>query len=857
MNRYSLNGTDWTVTGWYPNQWRPELSMELGMRIPPAVQAVQASVPGSVQTDLLAAGLLPDPHIGLNSMHGEWVTQREWVYEKTFHTPADCLQDRCELVLEGLDFAGWIHINGIAAAEFEGMFVPVVIDVTDMLLGNGEANQLKVIFRMPPEVDGQVGYSSQIRKLKSRFNYAWDWCPRMINIGIWRDVYLRTFRGVVVRDFFPSAGLTGGQGGNVDCRLELEVGTPGDYLIRWRIEDPGGAVVWELEEEIRLGAGKKGLQASAGLAAVRLWWPSGMGDQPLYRASAELLDSVGRNCDSAAKRIGFRSVEWVRNPGADEASAPYTALVNGRRLFLRGVNWVPISPYYGSVTAAQYHLQLDRMRQMNANLVRVWGGGIIEKPQFYEYCDRHGLLVWQELLQSSSGLDNCPPDDPQLLRLLGEAAEIAIREKRSHPSLLLWCGGNELMWEGFRPVDERHANIAMLARLVSRLDPGRRFLPASASGPTFCASVEGFGKGVHHDVHGPWTFLGNPGHYEFFNRDDAQFRSETGTAGASRSSLLRSLQGTCSAWPPTEYNPYWVHRGNWWVPWKPISESFGRWEEAEDQLEVFVHCSRFLQKESLRYTVESTRRREPASSGFLIWMGNEPFPNNANTSVLEFDGVPKPAYYAMKQAFSALHVSARYDRAAYQPGESFRAELFLHCDDNGKSLPAAGSLRLSAFVYDFNGGLCAEFGEDINPEGPVILAGAVEFIVPVLPCNVFFLRLRLEGEGDQWLAGNDYVFTAGGGQAFEALRHLKPVQVSARVDGQQSAVWVTNEADHCACEVWLSVPDHEDAGIFEQNGLVLLPSETRMIPWNGPPGLLDGVRLDGFNVRQTPYGQTS
>ncbi|MBB6670671.1 glycoside hydrolase family 2 protein [Cohnella nanjingensis] len=845
MSLLRLSGTKWTLTGWYPNQWRPELSMELGVRIPPAVQPIPATVPGSVQTDLLAAGLLPDPFVGLNSQHCEWTAGREWCYETAFELPEDWSYERSELVFEGLDYAGCIQVNGELAAEFEGMFTPVRLDVTDRLYTN-RPNSLKVVFYLPPEIDGQVGYSSRIRKLKSRFNYAWDWCPRMIATGIWRDAFLQGYRGAAIRDFYPRAVPEPHDAGTIDLQAELEVFHSGLYEWTCRVIDPGGAVAWENTEPVLLKAGKCRINGTARLAGVEWWWPNGMGAQPLYEVDWELRDSGGCDCGTVRKTVGFRTIEWLANPGAPAEALPYTAVVNGQRLFLKGVNWVPISPYYGSVTPEQYAKHLSKWVHMNVNLVRVWGGGIIEREAFYDYCNRNGLLVWQELLQSSSGLDNCPPDDPELLTVLSEAAKQAILEKRAHPSLLLWCGGNELMWEGFRPVDERHANMAMLGRLVRQLDPGRRFLPASASGPTFCASEEGFGQQVHHDVHGPWTYLGAVAHYAFFNRDDALLRSETGTAGASRASLIRSMRGSCRPWPPTADNAYWVHRGSWWIPWETISQAFGPWDvaaEADDQLESFVQCSRFLQKESLRYAAESTRRREPEASGFIVWMGNEPYPNNANTSVLEYDSAPKPAYYALKASFSPVHVSARYERVSYPSGERFRARLYLH-----REVHSGGPAECCYEIYDMTGTLLARQAAEVPSGETAAVWGEAEFAVADLPYQVFFLRLTARDEAERLLASNDYIFTVGQTCDYEPLRMLPQAEVVLDTDRRTGRVSLRNVSTVCAVEVWLSIPGHEGSGLFEHNGWLLLPGESSSTSWIGPAELLDGVAVDGFNV---------
>ena len=162
---------------------------------------------------------------------------------------------------------------------------------------------------------------------------------------------------------------------------------------------------------------------------------------------------------------------------------------------------------------------------MRDSLVRVWGGGLIEKDEFYDLCDENGILIWQELIQSSSGIDNKPSEQEEFLELLKKTAECAVREKRNHVSLAVYSGGNELMEAPDRPCGRENKNIAMLEEIVRRLDGRRAFLPTSASGPREFITSE---KGVSHDVHGSWRYEGNPGHYVLYGESDNLFHSEFG-----------------------------------------------------------------------------------------------------------------------------------------------------------------------------------------------------------------------------------------------------------------------------------------------------------------------------------------
>ncbi|OUS76629.1 hypothetical protein B1748_11060 [Paenibacillus sp. MY03] len=849
--RLNLSGDDWQLTGWYRNQWRFTVSMELGETFPPPVGPIAATVPGAVQSDLLKAGLLDDPNRGLRSLSGEWVNNREWCYEKKFDIPDGWPLDRCELVFEGLDYAGEISLNGVKLGEFEGFFWPHAFDVSPYIRTVSEgSNHLRVMFRQSPEIDGQYGYTHLVTTLKPRFNYVWDWCPRIVPVGIWQDVCLYTYRATKLTDFWPHATLNDDlHTGQVRFAASVETLAAGPYRAEYRLKDEDDAVQYEWSETLMLKGGVNSFEHMAEVGEVQSWWPNGYGKPSLYTAEIKLLSEQGEELQAVVKTIGFRKLEWVANENAPVGALPYTLVVNGKRIFIKGVNWVPIKPLYGSVTEQDYQQYVGRFCDMNVNLLRVWGGAIIEQEAFFQVCDGLGLLVWQEFPQSSSGISNLPPDDPAVLATLERAAAQAIRERRSHPSLAVWCGGNELMWEGGVPVDERHLNIAMLKRLVAELDPGRRFLPASASGPTFVADASRFGQGLHHDVHGPWQYLGDREHYAFFNSDDALFRSETGTPGTSRAATIRKWADGLPVWPPTRDNPYWVHRGAWWIQWEQLGALFGLWAADADELDLYCRVSRYMQAESLRYAVEATRRREPEASGFIVWMGNEPFPNNANTSVIEYDGMPKPAYYVLKKAYAGLHLSARYSQLAYKEGDTFACGIFIH---NEHSEIEGLEATVNVSLYGADGNLLKRCVYDCSLGVGAQLAGDFSWIVERPAHGVFVLRL--EAVAGEWtVERNEYAFAVESSAPLEPLLQLPRAQIVIEREPVvlHTAFILVNVSPVCAIGLMVMERDPGQFVCFDRNMVVLLPGERLQMNW-AQRNLKEGSEfipiIEGLNV---------
>lgn len=808
--RMNLNGDGWRVCGWYINEWGLTRPMESGVESAPTIDWIPATVPGAVQVDLMREGIMPDPNYGRDSMLGEWVTNRDWIYEKRFTLAEDFRGERYLLHFDGLDYWGEIWLNGRKLTDFSGMFVPVELDITQWLNVTGE-NILTVIFYHPPQ-GACFGYTSQWQEHKSRFNYVWDWCPRIVPIGIWSDVILEAVGTARIDDFFPS----GDAQGRLRLQTTVSPALSGAYTLRYELEGYGLRRELAVTESLR--ACPNELQHGMDVEGVRLWWPHGHGEQPLYTVAVTLLDAAGRALDTIRKRVGFRTVAFVHNPGALPETLPYTLTVNGKRIFIRGVNWVPISPFYGAVRREDYEHNLARFQQMNCNYLRVWGGAILETEDFYDVCDELGLMVWQEFPQSSSGIENVPSNDPAVLKKLREIAIWYIRKRRHHASLAAWGGGNELQYPEAVPVDQHHPNLWMLKQVVETHDPGRHFYPTSAYGVNQVPTVEQMAGGNAQDAHGYWNFLGVPEHYDYYNGDNALFRSETGTPGSARLEALEQFRGSCKLWPPTTANPYYNHRGAWWVQLEQLTQLYGPWTEAE--LPAYVTASRYLQLESLRYCCEGTRRREPFASGFIIWMGNEPFPNSANTSVLEYDGTPKPVVGALKRCFGPCFASARYATLAFAPGSLFQAEIWLHSDE----LPRDCTVRAE---------LCTATGEVLHNETFAVRAqepaqrlGTIEKRVEEWPYGAFFLRLTVERAGEP-AAVNTYAFTTNPEVPLGALRNLPQGEVILEAEGEHFRL--RNAGRTAAVGVHLYGKDARRFIAVSDTGLTLMPGESQVV----------------------------
>ncbi len=645
---YNLNQLNWVLAGCTPHQW--QLNPFSDINEIPALETdpIPAAVPGSVQNALRLAGKLPDWNQGLNAPLCEWVENRHWLFQTEIPGRWLGKEKTVRLVCQGLDDRGWILVNGKILSRFENGFVPHEVELSQVLIeGN---NLLQIIFDVPARWLGQFGYTSQMTDWKARFYYTWDWVSRLVQIGVWDVITLEVSDGLEIQNTKPKTTYD-----PVSQIGKLYVEGKVNALPGWRVSielTHAGEKIFFQEKDCENfnleGCSSDGLDISA-------WYPAGCGDQPLYHLEITLIDNQGNLIDKKERIIGFRSIEWTQCQDAPQDADPWICVVNGKSLFLQGFNWTPIRPNFADVTDSEYRKRLELYRDLGVNVLRVWGGAVLEKEIFYQLCDELGILVWQDFPLSSSGVDNWPPEDETSIEALSFTAKSYIARRQHHVSLLCWCGGNELQGDlqggkiGIgKPVDLSHPLIKRFADIVAEEDEGRRFLVTTSSGPRFYINPDDIGKGLHWDVHGPWKLpAGMEEWRSYWDKVDALFHSEVGAPGCSPVNIISSFSGGMELMPASIANPYW-RRTSWWIEWEEFSQEMGR--EA-GSLQEFVEWSQNRQAQALAIVANALKSKFPRCGGVIFWMGHDCFPCTANTAVIDFHGEPKPAALALGEIF--------------------------------------------------------------------------------------------------------------------------------------------------------------------------------------------------------------
>ncbi|HEX6764460.1 MAG TPA: hypothetical protein VF103_03260, partial [Polyangiaceae bacterium] len=642
--------------------------------------------------DLVRHGVSADPVERMAELGCQWVDEEDFVYRTSFDFKPDPKLPKRVLRFEGLDTIARISLNGELVAEHENMFVPLEIDVTERLRDG--KNELEVALASAARVGRErraryfasEGIASDVLRFeerafvrKSQYMFGWDWGPRLASAGIWRPVSLVEHAG----------------------RLN-------DVLIRQN-HRPDGSVVLEFESRID-GSGEvvhfvegaeKGIRdgESFVIEKPKLWWPAGHGAQTLLQVTSVLApralstraEMEGSALDRRRTHVGLRTVRLVREK--DSFGQSFEIEVNGKRVYCVGANWIPDHSFPSTISRARLREQLGRARDMNMNMLRVWGGGLYETDDFYEACDELGVLVWQDFPYACSYY----PEEAAFLAEARREAEENVRRLRNHPSLALWCGNNENLmmfqdgWEDRARHPKRYYGEpiyeGVLPEVLAALDPSRPYIPTSPWGGE---SANGGGVGDQHY----WDVWHGRGDWKYYDDSTGRFASEFGFASAPGHRTLARFAPDAER--PLEL-PLRDRRARWHDKTLKGYETFIGYVElhypASKTLEEWSYFSELNQRDALRHGIEHFRRSEYCK-GALIWQLNDCWPVQS-WAVLDFDATYKAAAFELRRLYAPALASlviagerARVTCVLDNARDAFRGEAVLeaHSLADGKSV---------------------------------------------------------------------------------------------------------------------------------------------------------------------------
>ena len=624
-----------------------------GSEVPPEVAAatVPATVPGCVHTDLLAAGLIPDPHRDDQETRLHWIGRADWSYEVRFDWRREP-GEQVDLVCAGLDTLATISLNGQEIGSTANMHRRYEFGLGDALR-DGE-NHLRVRF------DSAYRYAEALREKlgdrpaaypppyafirKMACNFGWDWGPELVTAGIWREIGLRRWRVARLAEVTPLITVDGAEG-RIDLRVKVmrapeEVAEP--LTVTAEVTGHGAVVRGHLV----LPPGRSDAAVTLAVPRPARWWPRGYGDQPRYQLRVTLAGPDGADLDSWQRRVGFRSVRLDTTP--DQHGTPYTLVVNDTPIFVRGVNWIPDDTFVSRVDRRRYATRLRQAVAANLNYLRVWGGGIYESDDFYDLCDELGLLVGQDFLFSCAAY---PEEQPIAEEVAAEARDNVLRLV-SHPSLVTWTGNNENVW-GWHDWDwQPRLNgrtwgagyyFDLLPRIVSALDPTRPYWPASPYSGDRARHPNDPAHGSLHiwDVWNQRDYL----HYRSYT---PRFVAEFGwQAPAAWATLRRAVSDR----PLAPDSPGVRHHQKAQDGELKLRRGLDRHLAPARDFDHWHYLTQLTQARAMSVAVEHFRSLHPVCMGVVVWQLNDCWPA-ISWSAIDGDGRLKPVWYALRRAFA-------------------------------------------------------------------------------------------------------------------------------------------------------------------------------------------------------------
>ncbi|MEV4538392.1 glycoside hydrolase family 2 TIM barrel-domain containing protein [Asanoa sp. NPDC049518] len=617
-----------------------------GDAVPPEVAAagpIPATVPGCVHTDLLAAGLIPDPFHDSNESALRWIGEATWHYATTFDWHGGGGHDRVDLVCAGLDTVAEIELNGVPLGSTANMHRSYRFDVRDGLRPG--ANELRIVFRPAREYarhwqqelgDRPNAYPEPFNFIrKMACNFGWDWGPTLVTAGIWQPIELDLWHTARLRRVRPLVTVDA-EAGRVEVHADVERAVDGPLTLTATIAGHRATAAVDSSTAA----------AIVEVPDVRLWWPRGHGEQDRYDLEVTLTDSTGAKLDSWHRKVGFRDVRLDTTP--DEHGTPFTVVVNGRPIFVRGVNWIPDDVFPTRITRDRLEHRFRQGQGANVNLLRVWGGGRYESDDFYDLADEHGLMVTQDFLFACAAY---PEEEPFASEVAAEAAEQVVRLSH-HPSLLWWCGNNENLWGhedwGWRDrLGERTWGAGyyhrVLPDIVNELDPTRPYWPGSPWSGTQDRHPNDPAHGTMH-IWDVWNQL-DYGHYRDHSpRFVAEFGYQAPPAWA-------TLKEAISDDPLTPTSPGMRHHQKATDGDRKLRRGLDRHFREPRDTDDWHYLTQVNQARAITTAIEHFRAMRPHCMGTIVWQLNDCWPVTS-WSAVDGAGRRKPMWHALRRAYA-------------------------------------------------------------------------------------------------------------------------------------------------------------------------------------------------------------
>ncbi|MFS4429023.1 beta-mannosidase [Chryseobacterium sp. S90] len=623
-----------------------------------------AKVPGTVHLDLMDNKVIPDPYKDENEKKVQWVENEDWDYQTQFTVSSQELKnDNIDLVFNGLDTFSEIYLNGKLLKKTDNMFRKWNIPVKQYLKPGNNALQIKFQSavntgkELAKKVPFTMPESPRSFVRKAQYQFGWDWGPRLVTAGIWKDVTLEFWNNakiITVKDIQSNSEKA------TDLHFEVEIyaQNAGDYTLDLN----------KIHKKIALKKGINTITVPYETKGMKLWQPNGRGEANLYDFKIKLSKDL-KNIDVEDIRIGLRTVELIQEK--DEKGKSFYFKVNGNPLYIKGTNWIPGDSFSPRMTKEKYQKLIKDTKDANMNMIRIWGGGIYEDDEFYKACDENGILVWQDFMFAGSFY----PADEAFLNNVKEEVKDQVNRLQNHPSIALWCGNNEIdeaivnwgyqkqfnyskndslqVWKDYKKLFHDVIPNALAENLKSDKNI---YWPSSPS--IGWGHKESLTEGDSHY----WGVWWGEQPFEIYNEKIGRFMSEYGFQGTPS---LETTKSMFSGIPDLNLQNSTIkahekHARGWDI----INEYLKRDYKIPTDFVQYNYVSQLLQARGMQIAIEAHRRAKPYNMGTLYWQLNDCWPV-VSWSSIDYLGNWKAFHYQAKRSFEPVLVSIAETNTSY------------------------------------------------------------------------------------------------------------------------------------------------------------------------------------------------
>lgn len=714
-------------------------------------QHYPATVPGCVHLDLMKNKVIEDPYLDENEKKVQWIENESWVYQTQFLiSNSELKNENINLIFDGLDTFADIYLNGKMLKSTNNMFRIWDLPVKSYLKSGN--NVLKIIFKSPVEegkkratkVPFEVPETPRSFVRKAQYQFGWDWGPRLVTSGIWKDVHLKFWNLAKINGVNVEQKSVKKENADLVFHLEVEGSKP----------EKIGIKINEKLFHQDIKPGKNSISIPMSIANPRLWQPNGWGKPEMYSFDIQLSNS-GKNIDKTTSKIGIRTIELVQEK--DAVGKSFYFKVNGKPMYARGTNWIPSDSFTPRISKEKYNTLISDAKNSNFNMIRIWGGGIYEDENFYTACDEAGILVWQDFMFAGSFY----PSDESFQENVKAEVKDQVNRLQNHPSIALWCGNNEIdeaivnwgyqkqfkysksdslqVWKDYRKIFQEVIPQA----LNENLTPEKNFYI-----PTSPEIGWGHKESLTYGDSHYWGVWWGEQPFEIYNEKVARFASEYGFQGMPSMAAIQSMfagKPDYSLESPTLKNHEKNNRG-----WQIISEYMKRDYPVPTDFEKYNYVSQLLQSRGMKIAIEAHRRNKPYNMGSLYWQLNDCWPV-VSWSSIDYLGNWKALQYQAKRSFENLVLLT----------EEQNNNLQFYAVNDG--LDRYDGLSLEINLKDFSGKVLQHINTSKNPNSLTDILKfepiPTELLLKNAHRNETYLEIKLVNNNGTVLTSDKYFFS--------------------------------------------------------------------------------------------------